>query len=259
MSGTKLPFFSGARHESVTSWIFAIEAYFGFKAIDGDERKMQTATCALQKGAFEWFRMRQTNEATHIDAWNDFKVELTRAFRPVNHQQELRRELGRLRQTSDVLDYTFRFRTVVGQIEGMSELDQMYAYVGGLKGRTREEVLYQMPETLQDAIDIAEKFDRARFGPGLFPRRRQDNDPRRNDPPRRTETTPRQENRYPQRVTRGVPPERLTFAAALDEDTKAAYLRRGLCFRCGEHGHLSRDCPTRRSENDERPKNDQRQ
>ena len=34
--------------------------------------------------------------------------------------------------------------------------------------------------------------------------------------------------------------------SAVTEEDKAKYLHDGLCFRCGEQGHLSRDCPSRR-------------
>jgi hypothetical protein len=37
----------------------------------------------------------------------------------------------------------------------------------------------------------------------------------------------------------------LAVNARLSETNRTRMMRQGLCFRCGEHGHISRECPTK--------------
>ena len=61
--------------------------------------------------------------------------------------------------------YVYKFRNLVGQIEGMGELDQVMHFIDGLKQATRIEVNYKSPTTLEEAITVAIAYDTARFGP----------------------------------------------------------------------------------------------
>lgn len=49
------------------------------------------------------------------------------------------------------------------QLEDMSEADKIFNFEEGLKKGTRGEVRYRNPLTLDDAIDIAMKFDDAHY------------------------------------------------------------------------------------------------
>jgi len=53
----------------------------------------------------------------------------------------------------------------MGQIANMDEMDKVMHFVNGLKMATQVEVNYNMPQTLKMAIEIAIRYDTARFEP----------------------------------------------------------------------------------------------
>ena len=75
----------------------------------------------------------------------------------------MRTEIRKLRQTSNVQDYTTKFWNLVKQIEEMGELDMVMHYVEGLKSATQQEVKYQAPQMLEDAWKLAVWYDTAMF------------------------------------------------------------------------------------------------
>ena len=86
------------------------------------------------------------------------------AFQPPNNQQNLRQQLKHLRQTGTVQEYSSQFRNILGQIEDMSQLDQVSYFLDGLKPATRAEVGYQAPTTFEQAWQLAICFDNAMYG-----------------------------------------------------------------------------------------------
>src|SRR5688572_14502481 len=64
-----------------------------------------------------------------------------------------------------VQEYVYKFRNLMEQISNMDEMDKVMHFVNGLKLATQVKVNYNMPWTLEMAIEIAIRYDTARFGP----------------------------------------------------------------------------------------------
>ena len=72
--------------------------------------------------------------------------------------------MKKLRQTGTVQNYGLQFRNLVGQIENMGDLDQVAYFIEGLKPATKMEVSYKAPADLEEAWEIAIKYDTVMFG-----------------------------------------------------------------------------------------------
>jgi len=96
--------------------------------------------------------------------WNAFKISVKNSFQPENYQIYLRDQLKRLRQNSSVHDYATQFRNLVGQIDGMHDLDQVSYFIDGLKSNIKMEIKYRNPDSLNNAIDIATRYNTALWG-----------------------------------------------------------------------------------------------
>ena len=74
-----------------------------------------------------------------------------------------RNELDNLRQTESFEVYLHNFQTIINKVTGMSELDKMYFFTKGLANKTKAEVKYQDPTTLNEAIRIATRYEKNFF------------------------------------------------------------------------------------------------
>ena len=226
-----LPTFHGTETENVVSWLAQIENVFRGERVLDDERRIAFAVSSLHDAAFEWYRYQ--TRLRDFPSWSFFVEELKRAFLPPNHQHIFRRQLKACRQTGTVQDYVYRFRSILGQIEAMDELDQVAHFIDGLKQQTALEIQYRCPDTLEDAITIAIMFDSARFGNSNNRLRGQNPIGVRHGFPR------------PHRGSRSMPsPMKLDAMAA--PTCRQTAIKNRLCFRCNQPGHISRDCPNRR-------------
>lgn len=229
--------FHGQSAESVGTWLFQVERVFTAKGIRGEERKIAFAASALREAALQWFQNISTSD--EVLTFDDFKDKITAAFQPANFQRVLRRQLKALRQTGSISDYVYEFRNIVGQIKEMAEDDKITYFIDGLKPRTREEINYMAPETLENAIASATRFDAAMFGVNSpLPR------PLRQHVSQSSATPPSgltaASRLYPTPISSGtVEPMDLDV---IDQAKKMEFRRKGLCFKCGQRGHLSKEC-----------------
>lgn len=236
----QLPVFHGYTHENVSSWILQMEMGFQADNVMSDDRRIAAAATCLREAAFEWFR--STNNEEAFVAWDEFKEKVRHAFLPPNDQHLFRRSLKMCKQTSTVQDYVYRFRSIMGQIEDMAELDKIDHFISGLRPMTAAEVNYQCPQTLSSAIEIATMYDSARFP--------SDNRPaglvRIREQPRVVREQPRpvpfQRPLHHQQRRPGTPMELDNVGIP---NRRNLDRKRKLCFLCHLPGHFARNCPNR--------------
>jgi hypothetical protein len=65
-----------------------------------------------------------------------------------------------------MVDYISRFQGIINQVDEMTAKDQVHAFIRGLAPKTRAEVGYRHPETLDEAITIATHYNTHHFIPG---------------------------------------------------------------------------------------------
>ena len=95
--------------------------------------------------------------------WDEVKKALIAQFKLVNLNKIARDRLASLRQTKLVQSYTYAFQSTILEIEDISELEKLDQFVRGLKERVRQEVEIRNPETIEEAMQIAERFDSITF------------------------------------------------------------------------------------------------
>lgn len=233
-----LPSYHGTEKENVVSWLDQVENVFRGERIADDARRIAYAVSAMKDAAFEWYRAEVRMH--EFDTWVDFVDDLKRAFLPPNHQHLFRRQLKQCKQQGSVQDYVFRFRSILGQIEEMNELDQVDHFVNGLKPQTAAEVQYRCPNTLEEAISVAIMYDAARFHVGNGRLR---GGPVANNNLGRPSfgfgTGARRSSHPP------LSPMSLDFIKSSTPTDRQTAIKNRLCFRCNQPGHVSRNCPKR--------------
>jgi len=91
-------------------------------------------------------------------------TQIIETFRPPNYQQLLRTKLYNLQQKKDIYTYVREFRTLMGQIENMTDEDKKLHFIRRLKPATRVDVSCREPADLETAIKQASNYEIARFG-----------------------------------------------------------------------------------------------
>ena len=229
IEGASMPTFHGKPNESVDEFMFEAKLFMNGKNIDFDRLENQSRVVAmlaanLRGGAASWYHSRIVIDEETIDSIGEFEQALKDEFVPADQQQRLRAALRACKQTTGVEDYVSRFRHIIAQIRGMSQIDKVDHFVVGLKPETQKEVNYLCCETLKEAISAAQAYERAHFGGQAI---------------RRSRVAPPAQG-----------PEPMDISAVSARPSQEECRRQGLCFYCREAGHRISACPKKRQGND---------
>jgi len=225
-----IPIFKGDPQENVVAWTLQVVTIFAAQGIVDNATKVYYASTGLKEAALHWY-LNKTLENNGQPPYNNFDVfsaAIKAAFQPPNFQSYLRQQLKRTKQTGTVQEYTSRFQNIIGQVEGMGELDKAIYYMDGLKNATRMEVSYRAPTTLATAIEHAIKYDTAMYGLGK----------------------PKGQTSY-QHTPQFTPDTSTPMELDSTEVNRQRFHKKdrklftGNCFICGKQGHISRDCKDR--------------
>ncbi|KAL0303355.1 UNVERIFIED_CONTAM: Retrovirus-related Pol polyprotein from transposon [Sesamum radiatum] len=132
--------YNGARDaKEVENFLFYIEQYFLAANVEDEARKVRLDTWALLR------------EAIHEQ------------FFPENVEYNARRALRKLEHTGSVRDYVKSFSVLMLDIQNMSEKDNLFTFMEGLKPWARLELQCQRVTDLESAMAAAERLTNFAF------------------------------------------------------------------------------------------------
>ncbi|TYK07554.1 uncharacterized protein E5676_scaffold544G00250 [Cucumis melo var. makuwa] len=175
--------FCGVRDAKVLeNFIFHLKQYFKATNKVIKEAKETLATIHLCEDAKLWWRSRYMDiQEAHctIDTWDVLKKELCSQFFPENVEILARQKLCDLKHTSNIREYVKQFAGLMLDIRDMSEKDNVFCFVEGLKPWAKTKLYEQRVQELMSVYTVVERlFDMTSDSQDV--RRHQSSSPRRN-------------------------------------------------------------------------------
>lgn len=215
--------FSGNRWDAnvLESWIQEVDMYFFLTQIPEDQQAVAAASFLVGHAAL-WWRMRVREDGlADAGTWPELQAELRRNFMPARAEAEARDKLAKLKQRGRLTSYVLKFREVISQIPTMSDDEKLHRFLEGLNDLgMRKELDYRQPGDWQAAIELALRYDSIHNG-----------DRNNRSFPNAPDT---------RRPLQGSDPMDIGAMTNNPQPRK--------CFRCGEPGHMVRNCPQRRGD-----------
>ena len=253
----KLTPFAGERSGlALETWIFQTEQYFEINQVPRGDR-VPIASMQLKGSALLWWRERcnavKRNVEDKILTWTDFATRLRKYLQPADQARLLKFKLKDLTQIGSITNYVSEFLEIVLQLPDATEDEKLDSFIWGLNARTKCEVLYRNPSTLEKAITIAERYE------SFILRDRKESEFNRTG----SEDRSRSENsRFDRNSDRSTVADRSTmksYARSSDRSDKSmedleidrvethsnsdSESSTGpTCFNCGKSGHIRRNC-----------------
>jgi hypothetical protein len=150
--------FAGKTGQLIVEFIGEVENNIQWGSITGDATQIQYAMAWVTPEVRTWYNMYTTSTA--INTWDEFKKAMILRYRPVSGAQQARTRLDMAKQTGSVQQYTEYVQRNVALLEStMSDEDQVYRYITGLKDTIAFEVNKVDPKTLIECIAIANRTE----------------------------------------------------------------------------------------------------
>ena len=152
--------FLGSVHSDVNGWITEFERYFAVAGIaDYDSRRVPLAVTYLQGTASTWYTSLMLTELHDTPSWSEFKERFLARFQPLAASRMARVAIRNLRHRYRVAGYSQEFLKQMQLIPDMSAADQVETFIHGLQHRIAQEVDREMPKTLHEAMEIAQRVE----------------------------------------------------------------------------------------------------
>lgn len=161
------PTYEGKLTEDLELWFFSIEQYYADYHPQMVEESAQFVTmisCHLGVSPMNWYRQfsMECDATGRTKTWEAFKDAMRRRFLPPDHEYVLRERLWALNQKDNLHDYIAEFHNLLIQCtEHISPLELRFYFQQGLKPATSNHLREHHPQTLDEAIEIALRFDHA--------------------------------------------------------------------------------------------------
>ena len=221
---------------SLITWCQSFERYARLTEMP-QHLVVDIAGTYLKGQALIWFN--QLGSQTFDMDWNYFKDIMLERFGDPTHQDNVLMKWDYLKQRGSVTDYIKDFNNIHATMPDYlkNEGRDMHHFIKGLKLKTQMEVELKRPETLEQAMIIANKFDKiysSKLNHGS--------------------TNIKFNNsakyiQHPQSFSQNGPapmqldsiPGNRSFKR-LDFKEKDKRIQTGSCFKCGEKGHYASKC-----------------
>lgn len=213
---------------SVISWITHMDNYLG----DSDDMEaLNLAASYLSGSAHEWWIVHSTSSnGKNIETWSDMKNALKMRFDTLNKEKVARDKLSKWRQVKDVQSFNDDFQKILLDISNINMEEKIDRYTRGLKPYIWKELCTKDYTELTEAMKDAERVEAAhrRTNTNIVPRNGVHN-----------KQTPKSDS-----SSQAVPMEiGNTEMSKLSKEEREECMKKGLCLRCRQPGHIARNCP----------------
>lgn len=163
---SNLPTFSGKEGESIRNWLLRFEnacRVGGYAIIDSSTILPSIAGTTMEPPSDGFFLQWSASTPEVKRTWKIFKQDVREHFEGTSFQSNLRKRLQDLKHMNSIEEYNNKYFHIIQQVEKMSEVDKITYYTEGLKAFVKGQVCFLNPTTLNEAMDIALRYERAHF------------------------------------------------------------------------------------------------
>jgi hypothetical protein len=231
-----LPVYSAEeKTQRVDRWLYQARRMFQVMHLPEEEWVLY-ATFRLDGAALAWWQTLEFGQDAPSE-WCEFSRLLKEQFGSLNPEQNARDTFWyHLRQAGTVRDYIKEFRSVLLELPTVDEGTKRDRFIQGLRDVVRHEVVYREPQTLAEAMALAERYERASSRANTLGR------------PRTYAQAVVSTSRVSAPPVRRLPPRDVVMAegsrpAKLTDEERERLRATGSCFRCRQPGHISSQCP----------------
>lgn len=212
---------------SVTSWATHMDNYL--RNVD-PLVALPIAVSYLEDGAHEWWIVfKETNDGKVINSWPELRSAVVARFDTLNKEKVARDKLAKWKQVKDVTTFNQDFQNILLDIPDISMKEQVDRYTRGLKLYIWKELCTKDYGNLADAMKDAERVEAAHRRIGNPSKNRPDNKVSHNT------------------VQKPTPMDIGNIQInRLSKEERIRCMKEGLCLRCREKGHMTRNCPKAR-------------
>ncbi|GJT36645.1 putative reverse transcriptase domain-containing protein [Tanacetum coccineum] len=239
----------------LTRWFEKMESVFSISNCT-TASQVKFATCTLQDDALTWWNAHvktTTPEAAHAMPWATLKKKMTDKYCPRGEIKKIEAEMWNLKvKGTDVVAYNRRFQQLALMCARMfpEESDQIERYIGGLPDMILGSVKASKSKTMQEVIEFTTELmeDKTK----AYVERLADNKRKAEDSARNNQI---QQANKRQNTGRAYAAGNVTGTNTKDPDLTPKNANPGAnqggngCFECGAQGHIKRDCPKLKNNN----------
>ncbi|KAG6618374.1 uncharacterized protein IUM83_01484 [Phytophthora cinnamomi] len=220
------PKFNGSAKEDLELWLFQIEEHFSSYAAErdgNDSRFVDLVVPYLGTDVMSWYREFKQTLGEHPRTWYLFKQQLRIRFRDSDFEYKLLSRLYDLRATGTQQEYTAKFMLLLSQSSlELPDLMKRWLYQQNLRPDTSTHISQNVPTTLRETIEHAQRFEDARK-------------------PAAATKSATSNNRGPSAKAAAASTEFTKPKLARRHDPE--FLKNAICHICGVKGHIAPDCP----------------
>src|SRR5271169_317427 len=234
--------YSGVKdYTTIENWIASVNSYFALTGARPPHVYHYLNTNFTDEAAI-WFRYHYQEDQAETLTWEEVRTALRNFFTPPNKDRRLHDEWAQLRQITTVAEYVGRFYKLGMQLPPMEPTHLLDKFLRGLKPKTRMELELKDPQTLAEAIRLADRFDSIVYRKTV---------PLAPSTPSHSYSNEFESGGEPMQIDamrtkpKTPPTPRATTLKKLTAEERTHLRNLGACFRCRRTGHLARECPSK--------------